>query len=186
MDKILMKLKTCSRNNLYMLLIVLTGTLSGMLLFYFALHRPLMAAAGDYEQQAAESARKITAVVNFQNAHLDMKEYRAELKKREQRVRQYLPCDIAQGEFILYVERLAQAGKMELQLVSPQKTETAEEAWCLPLRLRLAGSYFGLLKFLQGLQEGERLVTVKNMSITSRERVLQADMLVNIYAVPAK
>ena len=53
-------------------------------------------------------------------------------------------------------------------------------------KIRIVGRYFGLLKFLQGLQDGERLAVVKNLSIVSKGDTLESDMLIYIYAVPAK
>ena len=185
-ENMLMKFKTVSQNNLQLLVMGLAVTLLGGLLFYFILHKPLTAAAEDYARQAAAHTQEITAVTNFQNAHLQMKEYRAELKKREQRVWQYLPEHMGQGEFMLYLERLALHNQMELQMVSPQKNISAEDNQCLPIKIRVAGRYFGLLKFLQGLQDGERLAVVKNLSIVSKGDTLESDMLIHIYAVPAK
>ena len=185
-DKMMMKFKAASQNNLQMMIMVVAGTLLGGLLFYFILHRPLAAAAGDYARQAAGHAQEITDVTNFQNAHLHMKEYRAELNKREQRVWQYLPEHMGQGEFMLYLERLALHNQMELQMVSPQKNISAGDSQCLPIQVRIVGRYFGLLRFLQGLQDGERLAVVKNLSIVSKGDTLESDMLIHIYAVPAK
>lgn len=186
MEKLLMKLRAGSKDKYYTIMLVLAGTLVGGLLFYFALHKPLRAAAEECNRQAVESLREVTAVTNFQNEHLDMKVYQGELKKREQRVMQYLPEHMSQGEFILYLERLAVQSKMELQAVSPQKSELQGDVFCLPLKLKLTGSYFCLLKFLQGLQEGERLAVVKNMSVEAKENILSVTMLLNIYAVPVK
>lgn len=186
MERLLRKIRAGSKDKGYVIILTLAGTLAGGLLFYFFLHKPLLAAAEDCNRQAAEAVREVTAVTNFQNAHLNMKEYRAELKKREQRVMQYLPENLSQGEFILYLERLAMRSKMELQMVNPQKSELQGDVFCLPLKLKLTGSYFCLLKFLQGLQEGERLAVVKNMSIEAKENMLSVSMLLNIYAVPVK
>ncbi len=189
-ENMLMKFKTGSFNSFYnvqlLMIMVVASTLLGGLLFYFILHKPLTAAAEDYARQAAAHTQEITAVTNFQNAHLQMKEYRAELKKREQRVWQYLPEHMGQGEFMLYLERLALHNQMELQMVNPQKNISAEDNQCLPIKIRIVGRYFGLLKFLQGLQDGERLAVVKKMSIVSKGDTLECDMLIHIYAVPAK
>lgn len=185
-EKMLMKFKTGSRNNVQLMIMGLAVTLIGGLLFYFILHRPLNAAAEEYARQAAAHIQEITAVTNFQNAHLQMKEYRAELKKREQCVWQYLPEQMGQGEFMLYLERLALHNHMELQMISPQKNISAGDDQCLPIKIRIVGRYFGLLKFLQGLQDGERLAVVKNLSIVSKEDTLESEMLIHIYAVPAK
>ena len=71
-EKMLMKFKTVSQNNLQLLVMGLAVTLLGGLLFYFILHKPLTAAAEDYARQAAAHTQEITAVTNFQNAHLQM------------------------------------------------------------------------------------------------------------------
>ena len=185
-ENMLMKFRTGSPDNVQLMLMGVAGTLLGGLLFYFILHKPLAAAAEDYARQAAVYTQEITAVTNFRNAHLQMKEYRTELGKREKRVLQYLPEQMKQGEFMLHLERLALHHKMELQMVSPQKNILQEDYACLPIRVRIAGSYFGLLKFLQGLQEDERLAVVKTMSVAAKGSTLESDMLIYIYAVPAK
>jgi len=186
MDKYWLKIMTCHEEKTYVLAMALAGTLIGVMLFYFVLHRPLAAAADDYVRQAAESTQEITAISNFQNAHLQMKEYRTELAKREQRIMQYLPEKMAQGEFIQSLERLALQNKVKLQMVSPQKSISDGDSLCLPIKIKLTGGYFGLLKFIQGLQDGERLAVVNHMEITAKEAVLDVEMLVHIYAVPAK
>jgi Tfp pilus assembly protein PilO len=84
------------------------------------------------------------------------------------------------------LERLALHNQMELHMVRPQKNISAEDNQCLPIKIRITGRYFGLLKFLQGLQDGERLAVVKNLSIVSKGDTLESDMLIHIYAVPAK
>ena len=185
MDKFWLRLRY-SEEKQAVLLIALAGTLLGVMLFYFILHRPLVAAADDCAQQAAEAAQEITAITNFQNAHLQMKEYRHELTLREQRILRYLPEKMGQGEFIQYLERLSLKSKVKLQMVSPQKSIPDGDNLCLPIKLRLNGSYFGLLDFMQGLQNGDRLAVVKNMSITAGETDLEVEMLIHIYAVPVK
>lgn len=186
MDKYWLRLRIYSEGKQSVLLIALAGTLLGVLLFYFVLHRPLVAAADDCVRQAAEATQEITAITNFQNAHLQMKEYRHELTQREQRILRYLPEKMAQGEFIQYLERLSLKSKVKLQMVSPQKSIAAGDDLCLPIKLKLSASYFGLLHFMQGLQNGERLAVVKNMVIRAEESVLDVEMLIHIYSVPAK
>ena len=186
MEKILGKLTTTCRDSYVIVAVGSAGTLLLGLLFYFCLHKPLAAGAADYARQAAQSASKVTQITNFQNAHLNFKEYQAEIDKREKRVRSFLPEDIGQGVFIISVERLALKNEMQLEMVSPQKLMTDTDKICLPLKVKLTGSYFGLLKFLQGLQNGERLVEVEDMSVTVKGDSLMVDMLLNIYAVPAK
>ncbi|MCR5757666.1 MAG: type 4a pilus biogenesis protein PilO [Selenomonas sp.] len=162
------------------------GVLLGGILFYFFLHMPLMAAAEDCRQQAAEAGRQVTQIVNFQNAHRDLPAYQAEIAQREKRAWGHLPATLEQGEFILAIERLAGQSRMQLELVSPQKELAMPDTLCLPIKIGLTGDYFGLLRFLRGLQDGERLVVVKDMSVAVKGAGLTVDMLLNIYAVPEK
>lgn len=162
------------------------GTLLLSLAFYFFLHQPLSIAVEDYKAQAAKNAREVTVIANFQNAHLNFKEYQAEIAQREKRVFGYLPADMGQAEFILAIERLALRHKMQLETISPQKLVAGKDALCLPIKVGLTGSYFGLLKFLRGLQDGERLVSIRNMSVKVKETGLAVEMLLYIYAVPVK
>ena len=186
MKKLLLKFKQYGNDRHCLLLLVCAGTLLGAVLFYVALHRPLVAATDEWNRQADADKKAYTQVTNFQNTHLDMKEYRLDLSRRQKRVHQYLPDDMAQGDFLLSLERLAVQNHLQLENVSPQKSIQMEENCCLPVKIKLTGGYFALLKFLQGLENGERMVLVKNMSIAVKERALEVDMLINIFAVSAK
>lgn len=186
LKKLLRKIKQYIDDGHCCLLLAGGGTLLAAVLFYFALHRPLAAAADECIHQAAADREAYTQVVNFQNAHLDMKEYQRDLGQRQKCVHQYLPDDMEQGSFILSLERLAVRSHLQLENVSPQKCVQTEDNCCLPVKLKVTGDYFALLKFLQGLENGERMVLVKNMSIAVKERTLEADMLLNIFAVSVK
>jgi type IV pilus assembly protein PilO len=50
----------------------------------------------------------------------------------------------------------------------------------------MQGGYFGLLKFMRELQDGERFVTVQELGIIAENNQLVTDIMVNIYAVSAK
>ena len=162
------------------------ATLCLLLLFFLAVHLPLERAAQEYRSEAAEAAGEIVTIGNFQNAHLDRKAYLAELNKRQERAWKALPEDLEQGKFIVYVERLAQQSHIQLQQVSPQKKAAAADKRSLSLHLRLQGGYFSLLRFMRGLQDGERLVAVNNMAVRVEGQELVTDLVVNIYAVSDK
>ncbi len=180
------KLETICRDIQGIVVIGSVGTVLLGLFFYWFCHRPLVAATEEYEGQYVKHVREVTEITNFQNAHLNFKEYREEVGKREKRVQEYLPADIGQGEFIQTIERLAIRNKMQLDRISPQKLVPGTQINCQPIQVGVTGSYFGLLKFLQGLQNGARLVVIENMSVKVNETNLAVDMLLNIYAVPAK
>lgn len=186
MEKILSKWKNSKAGAERYGALALAGTVTLWLLFYFVLHRPLVDAAAEYRQQAGQAAAEVTSLVNFRNEHLQLQEYAQELGRRELRARHALPEDMAQGEFLVALERLAIRSQLRILSVSPGKVISQGESICLPLRLEVVGDYFSLLKFLQGLQQGERLVIVKNIAVKSdkdKKSPLAAELGINIFAV---
>lgn len=162
------------------------GTIALLAIFLLLVHLPLERAAQEYRSEATEAAAEIVTVGNFQNAHLDRKAYLAELNKRQERARRAVPDSLEQGKFIVYVERLAQQSRIQLQQVSPQSKREAGEKDGLSLHLRLQGGYFSLLRFMRGMQEGERLVVVNNLAVHAEGQQLVTDLAVNIFAVSDK
>lgn len=164
----------------------LAGSLLVFLLFIFVIHLPLQRAAGEYRREAALAKQEINEVVNFQNAHLDRKAYQKELDMRQSQVVKAFPDHIAQADFLLEIQRLAGQAKLQLLQVEPGKIMQNDERQTLPVRIRMQGGYFGLLKFIRELQDGERFVTVQELGITAENNELVTDIMVNIYAVSAK
>ena len=72
MEKLLRKIKQYGNDGHCLLILAGGGTLLGAVLFYFALHRPLAAAADECSRQALADRKAYTQVINFQNAHLDV------------------------------------------------------------------------------------------------------------------
>ena len=187
MRKILERLKNLDSKEKYFLLMGLAGTAFLWMLFYFVLHCPLQRAAMECRQESVQAAGEITVVTNFQNAHLQFKEYQGELAKREKRARHALPDKMAQGEFLSALDRLAVNSGIRIIAVSPGKITVSEESLCLPIRVHLAGGYFSLLRFMQGLQEGDRLVVINRMSVKQskeKEADLTVELGLKIFAVP--
>ena len=162
------------------------GTIGLLLSFFVLVHLPLRQAAQEYRNEAAEKAGEIVTVGNFQNAHLDRKAYLAELSKRQECAAKAVPDHMEQGKFIVYVQRLAQQSRIQLQQIRPQQKETDDDKHSLSLHLRLQGGYFSLLKFMRGLQDGERLVVINNMAVRLEGQQLVTDLAVNIFAVSDK
>lgn len=169
------------------ILLGVLGTLALLALFFLCVHEPLQGAAGKYQQAAVRDAGEIARIGNFQNAHMQRQEFMAELAQRQTRAFKALPEDLDQSGFIAGLERLAQASRMQLVFIRPQKAVSSGERLCLPVLVRLQGDYFALLKFLRGLQGGERLVLVKSMALQVKQvGALEADLELHIFAVPAK
>ena len=157
-----------------------------LLVFWAAIHLPLQEAVQEYQSEADKSAQEIIRIGNFQNAHLDYKKFAAELADREKRASSALPDEIDQAGAITEIERMAWQNHMQLHSIKPEKIVREKGAECLPVRIGLTGSYFDLLKFMRELRNGDRLAMVHNVSIKAESGQLDAELAINIFAVPAK
>lgn len=186
MEKRMEKLSIPGSRRQHFFVLALAGTLLLWLFFYFVLHRPLLMAAADFRQQGAQAERTMTAVVNFQNAHLPLKDYQQELGRRDIRARQALPAEMEQGDFLVALDRLAVRSHLRILSVVPGKAAADERYLCLPVKLQLAGDYFSLLHFLQELQQGERLVVVNSLTVKEgkdKDGTLRAELSLHIFSV---
>ena len=167
--------------------LLVAGMLAGLvvsgLVFYLFLHRPLQAETASRIHQAEGAAQEVSRIVNFRNAHLNDKEQRQALAKRQAAVDKALPDQLEQGLFLGELERLTRRCQLQLLALSPEPAEQAEGYKALTVKLRLQGSYFQLMAFLQGLRDGERLVTVKKMALQCAQGQIAGDLWLEIYAV---
>ena len=158
-------------------------SLLSALAFYYFIHVPLLAAAQDIHGQAQDMARQITRIGNFCNAHINDKDYLQELKKRQSLADKALPAEMQQGQFWAETERLAERCGIRLLGLTPERNEDGKGCSSMTVKVHISGGYFSLLAFLQGLRDGERLVTVKNMALQEQEGKIDGTLWLNIYAV---
>ena len=158
-------------------------SLLSALAFYYFIHVPLLAAAQDIHGQAQDMARQITRIGNFCNAHINDKDYLQELKKRQSLADKALPAEMQQGQFWAETERLAERCGIRLLGLTPERNEDGKGCSSMTVKVHISGRYFSLLAFLQGLRDGERLVTVKNMALQEKNVTIDGTLWLNIYAV---
>lgn len=163
--------------------IALVGTLLAGGGFYFLVHIPLQAAANAMEGQAHSLARQVSVIGNFTNAHSGDKSYWQDLARRQALVDKALPESMGSGRLGAELERLAGRCSISLLEFAPQQEQQAAGYDILPVKLHVRGQYFSLLAFLQGLRDGERLVTVKDMSLQAAAGKIEGTLWLNIYAV---
>lgn len=165
---------------------LLAASVLSMLVFWAGVHLPLQEAVQDYRSEADKSAQEIIRIGNFQNAHLDYKEFAAGLAEREKRASLALPDELDQAGTITAIERMALQEHMQLRSIKPEKIMKEERTECLPIRIELTGGYFALLRFMKDLQDGDRLAMVHDVSIKVESAQLDAELVINVFAVPAK
>lgn len=155
----------------------------GALMFINFFHLPQLretAAA----QIAVESARAEVAVLQSVIArHENTDEWRRETETLRHKAQLALPSQTAQSDFIVFLQSAALRHNMRLVAVQPQKPHREADVLFIPIKLKMSGSYFDLINFLQTLQDGERFVTFDGMAVKSVGAALDITLDVTIYAL---
>ncbi|MBQ1509420.1 MAG: type 4a pilus biogenesis protein PilO [Selenomonadaceae bacterium] len=151
--------------------------------FYFFLHEPWQEEISQVRSEEFEEQQKILNVENFMNAHRDMNEFSQETAKHQEIAKKAMPEELEQGEFLEFLQRLALGKQIELVGVVPQKESQERNVTVLPVQVKLKCNYFQLLDFLQGLQEGDRFMQVRNARIHSDHGNLVCQLDLAIFAM---
>lgn len=146
------------------------------------IHAPLQAERQACREEVRTLQRQIVAVTNYQNAHLDMSAYEQELTDRQARADKALPEELAQGDFLLLLQREAFRHHVALQQVTPQTVQKQADLQILPVEVKFCCTYFDLLDFLRGLRESERCIQVERTAVHQQDGRLACVLLLRIYA----
>lgn len=168
------------RKRLYPLAAAVFLLLSGIIFWQgpYQTQRQVIVSRQTVLQQKKE---QVLSVENFLNAHGEAVAYEAEIARRAAKQHQQLPCQLETGKFLAELQQLAAAKGVVLSAAAPGTVESKAGCRQLPLRVTIAGDYFSLLDFLQGLEELERFSSVDKMELHSEEGRLSCQLLIHIY-----
>ena len=154
--------------------------LAGFLIFP---HAAWQAAAEQAHAEQADASQKIVAIENFMNAHGNMDEFCRELERHQENSLKAMPEELEQGKFLEFLQRMAIHSHVELMGVVPGEKVCERDLVRLPIQVNFKCSYFELLDFLQGLQEGERFLQVRNAKVHSDKGKLVCEIDLTIFAM---
>jgi len=155
-------------------------------LFWVFVHCAIREAAARLEGEARQIRLEVTAVQNYQNAHLDKDKYVKEISDAQQQADKAMPRDFEQASFISRLQREALQAGLTLRQVRPgEPRQAAEGCRTLPVHVQLGGNYFQLLDFLRALGQEERFLQFREMEIKSKDGQLDCGLQLNIFAEPA-
>lgn len=149
---------------------------------YFFVHEPLAAMEQEARLSAEKSRMDLTAVDNYQNAHLDMEAYEKELTEQQAHAEQAMPNVMEQGKFLGMLQQEALRNHVELKQVVPKPIQQEERLFILPIEVKMRCDYFSLLSFLQGLQQCDRYIQVERTALHEENGALDCSLLLRIYA----
>ena len=130
-----------------------------------------------------------TNILNYKNKYGDLDEYLQRIEERFQLSNQTLPEKINQGEFVDFLQRKALENQIKIISLTPSSIQPVYEQSKsdsdserveniakdpkanlikLPIKLKIEGDYFALIKFLESMETSERLMNIEEVSITSK------------------
>ncbi|GAB6138832.1 type 4a pilus biogenesis protein PilO [Halanaerobaculum tunisiense] len=83
------------------------------------------------------------------------------------------------------IEKLVTESEVKLEQLAPQQQTKEDEVVKLPLELSITGDYQDIVQFLSGLEELNYLISFANLKFSSTQEILEAKLVVVVYAIEA-
>lgn len=137
----------------------------------------------------SRQARLIEADARFQELeilqkqHPDLETYQMEIENQRRYVDQLLPDRIESSALMARLQQYALKSGLELRELLPGETAKNQAATTLPLQIRVAGDYFGLLDFIKSLENGTPYCRITAMELEQKNDILTAMLQVNVYSL---
>lgn len=108
-----------------------------------------------------------------------------DMKRRYRNFDRRLPKRQELGEFLREITLNLPAEELISDRIEPGNPKREERFQTMPIRMRLRGRYLSLVKFLQRIEEMERLARVDKLSMEAKSDTeeLTIDMRMNIYFI---
>ncbi|MCX7780937.1 MAG: type 4a pilus biogenesis protein PilO [Negativicutes bacterium] len=156
-------------------LIILTGAY--VLLVYW----PQTARINDLRTQLALQRQQVKTVEDFVLAHPETDKYLAELGQRQGFADKLLPNSPDIGEFVREIQRAAVETGVQISYIKPAVPVNKEGYREIPLEILLRGTFFQTTAFLKKLEDGSRFSSVHNLTLHSRQGMLEGKVNVSVF-----
>ena len=151
--------------------------------FFHSVHIPAQKEIQQMEHEAADLSLKIIDIENFANKHQNIKEYAADISKRQEKVDKALPNALEQSSVINLLQRHALNRQLQLVSITPGQTKTEHGLTMLPLQIKMNCDYFQLLDFLKAIQEDARFLQITRLGAHSADDRLSFEIEANVYSM---
>lgn len=154
--------------------------------WWFFFHTPMRVATAGWQAESTKAHATLIDVQNYKNSSAAARQ--AEQKKRHAFLEEALPETMEQSTFLGSIERLAFAHHLMLLGVKPGETlGRADGLQECSVTVKVAGDYFQLIEFLQGLdaqKAGGRFVNVRELSLKAGKpgEPLTATLVLSVFA----
>ncbi len=131
--------------------------------------------------QAAQARFQVLQI--FQEQHPDLEAYQMEIENQRKHVDQLLPDRIEASALMPRLQQYALKSGLELRELLPGEAVNMQGTRALPLQIRLAGNYFGLLDFIKSLEKGSPYCQITAMELEQKDNLLTAMLQVHVYSL---
>ena len=142
---------------------------------------------GEYrESQLArlqESHARLEQLKSLQEQHPDLEAYEMEMESQRKQVDELLPDRLEAAALLPKLQQAALRSGLELRELLPGEEAQEQGARALPMQIRVAGDYFGLLAFVKSLEGAAPFCRIKAMEMEQKGNALEAMLQVNIYSL---
>lgn len=135
------------------------------------------------EARIQESRARLEQLRSLQEQHPDLEAYEMEIESRRQQVDALLPDKLETAALLPKLQQNALKSGLELRELLPGEQVQEQGARALPLQIRVAGDYFGLVDFVKSLEKGSPFCRITAMEMEQKGNELEAMLQVNAYSL---
>lgn len=156
---------------------------SGLILFYLILYRPLTNQLNQIHQEIASTESQIRQ--NQQAAH-DLETIKSDIQRLKQQLARsrQLPREQDLAGFLREITGLAQRTGLDKFRCEPANVKRLELCQEMPISLKFSGGFMDVSSFLRQTEEMPRMMRTRGLNIKSKDGkkgLVEAELIVSIF-----
>ncbi|MEN6413524.1 MAG: type 4a pilus biogenesis protein PilO [Veillonellales bacterium] len=151
-------------------------------LFYLVFFSPQHQRMLNLQNQYQTERQKVKSIEAFALVHPNIDQYLTELDGQFAQVEKQLPESLAIGDFLIQAEQVSQDSGVQLMHIKPLPVINKNGYREIPLEVVIKGKFSQTIAFLKKLEEISRFNAVTNMSVQSKQGILESKLTVILYS----
>lgn len=139
-----------------------------------------------YESQQnrlLETNARLEKLRAIQAQYPDLEVYEMEVESQRKHVDALLPDKLETGALLPKLQQNALKARLEIRELMPGERGQQQGARALPLQIKVAGDYFGMLDFVKSLEKTAPFCRIIAMEMEQKDNELEAMLQVNVYSL---
>ena len=178
----MLTLKLGSFKSKHILVLYSLGLFAVIWVFGLLVYLPQAARNNELRAQLEERRQQVSLVEKFALAHPEADKYLAELDQRQIMLDKMLPNNPNLSDFILQVERGARESGVQVSQLKPAVSVNKEGYREIPVEILIKGNFFQTAAFIKKLEDGQRFMLVQNLSMLSKQGIIDSKLNISIYS----